>query len=86
MLSLYWQRMTFAGALSGIISGAATVLFWIYAPVLENGATLSSLVYEIVPGVIISTLSIIVVSRLTKAPAPDVITLFEKMQHSIKQA
>ena len=86
VLSLYWQRMTFAGALSGIISGAATVLFWIYAPVLENGATLSSLVYEIVPGVIISTLSIIVVSRLTKAPAPDVITLFEKMQHSIKQA
>ena len=86
VLSLYWQRMTFAGALSGIISGAATVLFWIYAPVLENGATLSSLVYEIVPGVIISTLSIIIVSRLTKAPAPDVITLFEKMQHSIKQA
>ena len=86
VLSLYWQRMTFAGALSGIISGAATVLFWIYAPVLENGATLSSLVYEIVPGVIISTLRIIVVSRLTKAPAPDVITLFEKMQHSIKQA
>lgn len=86
VLSLYWQRMTFAGALSGIISGAATVLFWIYAPVLENGASLSSLVYEIVPGVIISTLSIIIVSRLTKAPAPDVITLFEKMQHSIKQA
>lgn len=86
VLSLYWQRMTFAGALSGIISGAATVLFWIYAPVLENGATLSSLVYEIVPGVIISTLSIFIVSRLTKAPAPDVITLFEKMQHSIKHA
>ena len=86
VLSLYWQRMTFAGALSGIISGAATVLFWIYAPVLENGASLSSLVYEIVPGVIISTLSIIIVSRLTKAPAPDVITLFEKMQHSIKHA
>lgn len=86
VLSLYWQRMTFAGALSGIISGATTVLFWIYAPVLENGASLSSLVYEIVPGVIISTLSIIIVSRLTKAPAPDVITLFEKMQHSIKHA
>ena len=86
VLSLYWQRMTFAGALSGIISGAATVLFWIYAPVLENGASLSSLVYEIVPGVIISTLSIIIVSRLTKAPAPDVITLFERMQHSIKHA
>ena len=84
VFSLYWQRMTFAGALSGIISGAATVLFWIYAPILENGETLSSLVYEILPGVIISSLCIVVVSKLTRAPAPQITELFNKMQQQVK--
>lgn len=86
VLSLYWKRMTFAGALAGILSGAATVLFWIYAPVLAEGATLSSLVYEILPGVIVSTLSIIVVSKLTSTPAPKVTDLFVKMQQQLKQS
>lgn len=83
VLSLYWKRMTFAGALAGIISGAVTVLFWIYAPVLADGATLSSLVYEILPGVIVSTVSIIVVSKLTSVPAPAVTELFTKMEQQI---
>lgn len=84
ILSLYWKRMTFAGALAGIVSGAATVLFWIYAPILENGATLSSLVYEILPGAIISTLCIVIVSKLTTAPAPQITDLFNKMQQELK--
>lgn len=86
VFSLYWPRMTFAGALSGIVSGAGTVLFWIYAPVLENGATLSSVVYEILPGVIISSVCIVVVSKLTKAPAPQITELFSKMQQQLKQS
>lgn len=86
ILSLYWKRMNFPGALAGIVSGAVTVLFWIYAPVLENGAKLSSLVYEILPGVIVSTLSIIIVSKLTQAPAASVQQLFDKMQQEVKQA
>jgi solute:Na+ symporter, SSS family len=85
IFSLYWKRMTFAGALSGIISGAVTVLFWIYAPVLSQGASLSSLVYEILPGVIVSSLSIVIVSKLTKAPAPEITQLFEHMQTKLKQ-
>ena len=84
VLSLYWQRMTFAGALSGIISGAATVLFWIYAPVLADGAALSSVLYEIVPGVIVSTLSIIVVSKLSQQPEPEVKQLFSQMLVKLK--
>lgn len=86
VLSLYWKGMTFAGALSGIISGAATVLFWIYAPVLEHGQNLSSLVYEIVPGVLVSTLCIVVVSKLSKAPADEVTTLFDTMRQKLKQS
>lgn len=86
VFSLYWKRMTFAGALSGIVSGAATVLFWIYAPVLANDATLSSLVYEILPGVIVSSLCIVIVSKLTKAPAVEITSVFTRMQKELKQA
>lgn len=85
VLSLYWKRMTFAGALAGILTGALTVLFWIYAPVLADGATLSSLVYEILPGAIISTISIVVVSKLTPAPTDDITALFSKMRQQLHQ-
>ncbi|HZW15378.1 MAG TPA: sodium/proline symporter PutP, partial [Brevundimonas sp.] len=34
ILSLTWKRMTRNGALAGMITGAAVVLFWIFAPVL----------------------------------------------------
>jgi sodium/proline symporter len=63
--SLYWKKMTRNGALSGMITGAATVLFWIYAPISIDGQSLSSLMYEIVPGFILSSLVIYVVSNMS---------------------
>lgn len=62
--SLYWKKMTRNGALSGMITGAATVLFWIYAPINIDGQSLSSLMYEIVPGFILCSLVIYVVSNM----------------------
>ncbi len=59
LLSLYWSGMNRWGALSGILAGGLTVVIW---KPLEGG--LFDL-YEIVPGFIISTLMIVVVSRLT---------------------
>jgi len=61
--SLYWSKMTRDGALVGMISGALTVLFWIYAPVTIAGQSLSSVMYEIVPGFIICSLAIYIVSK-----------------------
>ncbi|MEC8328756.1 MAG: sodium/proline symporter PutP [Pseudomonadota bacterium] len=78
ILSLYWSRMTKQGALAGIISGAVTVLLWIYLPVSVNGDSLSSLMYEIVPGFIIATLAIVIVSRLTDEPSDEQVALFNK--------
>ncbi|MFP4634956.1 MAG: sodium:solute symporter family transporter, partial [Nitriliruptoraceae bacterium] len=63
VLSLYWNRMTGAGALAGMISGAATVVLWdLYAP---------GELYEMVPGVIVSALAVIIVSRMTSPPQRD---------------
>lgn len=80
LLSLFWQRMNFAGALAGMISGAVTVLVWIYAPIEIAGQSLSSIIYEIVPGFIVASIAIVVVSLLTSAPHERIQSLFKKVQ------
>ncbi len=79
ILSLYWKKMNRNGALAGMVIGAATVLFWIYAPITINGQSLSAFVYEIVPGFILCTIAIIVVSKLTWQEQADVDSDFEQM-------
>lgn len=83
ILSLFWKRMNRHGALAGMVLGAATVLFWIYAPVLADGATLSSVVYEIIPGFIVCSIAVVVVSLLTAEPTKDLQDTFEEMEKVI---
>lgn len=85
ILSLTWKRMTRNGALAGMIVGAATVLVWIYAPVLADGQTLSqgSGIYEIVPGFVLSWLAIWLVSMIGKPPAEDVQSTFEAVRQAL---
>ncbi len=85
VLGLYWKRMTFAGALAGIIVGAATVLIWIYAPLSIDGQSLSNYVYEIVPGVILSSVAIVFVSLITKAPSNEITAIFDNMVRRVKE-
>jgi len=85
IMSLYWKRMTMQGALSGMLVGAFTVLFWIYAPVLSNGNTLSSIVYEMVPGVLLSAITIYVVSLATASGKPEIDKEFEQMEALMKK-
>jgi len=80
ILSLYWKRMNRTGALSGMIVGAVTVLIWIYAPITVNGQALSSVMYEIVPGFILSLLTIYTVSLFTGGAEQSVIRVFEQME------
>lgn len=79
ILSLYWNKMNRNGALAGMIVGAATVLFWIYAPITINGQSLSSTMYELVPGFILCTLTIIIVSKFSGEPQQSVSNKFDEM-------
>jgi len=83
LLSLYWKRMNLQGAISGMVVGAATVLFWIYAPITINGQTLSALLYEIVPGFVLSTIAIVVVSLMTAVPKKEITDLFDEVESSL---
>ncbi len=70
VLSLYWSRMNRNGALAGILVGGVTIVIWKQL----SGGWYD--VYEIVPGIIFSSIAIIVVSLLTGEPEHDV-----KSQH-----
>jgi len=76
---LYWKGMTRNGALAGIISGATTVLIWVFAPITIDGQSLSSLMYEIVPGFIICSLAIYIVSKLSPPVEDSICTKFDEM-------
>lgn len=61
LLSLYWPRMTRAGALAGIVIGGLTVILWKQAAGLGGVFAL----YELVPGFALSWLAIWIVSLAT---------------------
>ncbi|MEZ8890052.1 sodium/proline symporter PutP [Vibrio sp. 10N.222.51.C8] len=71
VLSLYWSRMNRNGALAGIVVGGVTIVLWKQF----TGGWFD--VYEIVPGIILSTLSIVIVSLITGEPEDEV-----KKQHA----
>ena len=86
ILSLTWKRMTRNGALAGMITGAAVVLFWIFAPVLPSGAALTTVLYEMVPGFALSALAIVVVSLIGKSPPGEVTGVFETVEERLAVA
>lgn len=85
LFCLYWKRTTYRGALAGILAGAITVLVWIFIPVLPDGSTLSSLVYELLPGFIISALTIWLVSLKTAQPSANVTTTFNNVNTQLSK-
>ncbi len=72
MLSHFWKRFTFSGAIAGIVSGAAADILWLAFLKAPTG------VYEIIPGTIISLVLAVVVSLLSKKPDKEVYALYEK--------
>ena len=66
LLSLYWSRMTWAGAMAGIVSGAGTVLLWKEINPLLG--PLQSGIYEMVPGVLVATAAALVFGRWVGRP------------------
>ena len=70
LLSLFWKRLNFFGALSGIVAGAAVDIAWL---VFLAGTGL----YEIIPGFAAGLIVAVVVSLVTKKPSKEVEELFD---------
>ena len=72
ILSLYWKRFTYNGAIAGIVCGAGTVALWISFLSGPTG------IYELLPGFIVGFIASIVVSLMDKAPSKEAEAIFEK--------
>ena len=73
LLSLFWKRFNYKGAVAGVVSGFVVDLGW-----LLSGLTASTGVYEIVPGFIVSFLAAYLVARFTEAPNAEAVAIFEE--------
>lgn len=78
LLSLYWKRTNFQGAVAGIVSGALTVIVWDYLPIIK-GATLGTTtgLYSLAVGFAVSLLAIVIVSLATLAPTEEMCEEFD---------
>ncbi len=66
LFSLYWERMTAAGAMAGIVAGGSTVILW----KSMSGGIWD--LYEIIPGFIVAASAIVLVSLITKPPSEEI--------------
>ena len=72
LLSLFWKRFNFQGAVAGILTGAAVDILWLVF--LKNLG-----IYEIIPGFIAGGIVAVVVTLLTPAPSDEVVAVFDKV-------
>ncbi len=71
LLSLFWKRFNFQGAIAGIAIGSFVDICWIIF--------LSSTgIYELFPGFVCGMLGAVIVTLVTKKPAEEVEKLFDK--------
>ena len=82
VMSLFWRRTNFAGAVAGIVSGGATVLIWDYLP-LVHGQTLGTAtgLYSLVVGFALSILCIVIFSLCTKEPSQEILAEFDEVKN-----
>ena len=71
LLSVFWKRFTFHGAVAGIVTGAAVDILWLIF--LKSFG-----LYEIIPGFLLGLAAAVVVSLLDKEPDDAVKALFDK--------
>ena len=72
LLSVFWRRFTYKGALAGVIAGALTDVLWLIFLAKPTG------IYEIIPGFAVSMIAAVVVTLLDKAPSEEVAAIFDE--------
>lgn len=79
LLSLLWRSTNKYGAIAGIVVGGLTVLLWTYLdhPWKE--------MYSMIPGFILSFVSIIVVSKITQPPSSEILEEFDAVKRELKE-
>ena len=72
ILSLFWKRLTYKGAIAGVVGGAVTDVLWLVFLTAKTG------VYELLPGFVVGALCCVIVTLLDKKPGKDIEELYQK--------
>ena len=78
----FWKRSTLSGAISGMATGALTVIIWDYIP-LVNGQTLyaATNLYSLVVGFGLALIVNVIVSLLSKTPSKEIMDEFDSIKN-----
>ena len=71
ILSLFWRRFTYKGAVAGVVTGALVDVLWL-AFMSHTG------IYEIIPGFACSLIAAVVFTLLDKEPGKEVQEIFDR--------
>lgn len=71
ILSLFWRRFTYKGAVAGVVTGALVDVLWL---TFCSGTG----IYEIIPGFGCSLIAAVVFTLLDKKPSEEVTAIFDK--------
>ena len=82
LLALFWKRTNLAGAVAGMLVGGITAFVWKFYLAEMAGVHEIFGLYELVPGFVLSFVTIVVVSLLTKAPSKDITDEFDAVEHT----
>ena len=72
LLSLFWRRFTYLGAVAGIVVGAVVDIVWLLYLTAPTG------VYEILPGFVASAVVCVIVSLIDKKPSQEILAIFDR--------
>lgn len=74
LLSLYFRKLNYTGAIASIITGFVVSILWMVFLTDITG------IYEIIPGFILSLIVAVLVSLFTRHPSKEVTDLFDAVQ------
>ena len=74
ILSLFWKRFNYPGAVAGIVVGAVVDIAWLllFTNTIMPAAVAATGIYEILPGFVASRIAAVAVTLATKAPSEEV--------------
>ena len=72
LLSLFWRRFTYKGAVAGIVGGAVVDLLWYIYLSASTG------IYEIIPGFAAGLVLAVVVSLIDEKPSEEICAIYDR--------
>lgn len=80
ILSLFWKRFNYAGAVSGIVIGALVDIIWLvlFTGTVNDAVIYNTGIYEIIPGFAAGAVAAVSVTLFTKAPDQKILDIYNQ--------